>query len=265
MSASKPRKGANRIDTLMERASGALAKSRYFECERLANEALELAHVTHDYERMARILLALQEARRNRRLAAIDLKRITVLEEMPAEEASIAPGCYLVQPPLVGADGRELRERALHDDVPVLVVVREPKTRAGLWPVVMIGPITVRDRITPPRNESKVDMAWFIAASEALGDAAIAEVDPDLAPADRVAALLDRLNTVVDHEKLHQELMDACKAAAAAGDANPRKASSLPAEEDDENAGPDVDDTAAADVEADAPRPPRRRASRRAS
>lgn len=265
MSASKPRKGANRIDTLMERASGALAKSRYFECERLANEALELAHVAHDYERMARILLPLQEARRNRRLAAIDRKRITVLEEMPAEEASIQPGCYLVQPPLVGADGRELRERALHDDVPVLVVVREPKTRVGLWPVVMIGPITVRDRITPPKNESKVDMAWFIAASEALGDAAIAEVDPDLAPADRVAALLDRLNTVVDHEKLHQELMDACKAAAAAGNANPRRGAPLPAEDGDETADPEVDDAADDEAEADAPAPPRRRTSRRAS
>jgi len=252
----------------MERASAALARSKYFECERLAAEALELAHAGHDYDRMSRILLPLQEARRNRRLAALDLGRVTVVEQMPAEGEPIKPGCYLIQPPLVGADGRELRERALATDVPVVVVVREPKTRAGLWPVVMIGPVTVRARVKPPAKETKIELPWFVAAGEALGDAAIDEVDPEIPVVERVAALLDRLNTVVDHEKLHQRLMDACHEAAS-GEHNGSHKPGHSRHEDESDAdegadGSDVADEDAAEVEEETPRQ-RRKQSRRAS
>jgi hypothetical protein len=265
VSGSKPRKGANRVDVLMERASGALAKSKYFECERLAVEALGLAHAAHDYERMARILLPLQEARRNRRLAAIDVGRVTVLDEMPPEGECVGPGCYLLQPPLVGADGRELRERALAAEIPILVVAREPKTRLGLWPIVMIGPVTVRDRVHPPKHENKADLAWFVAATEALGDTAIADVEPDLPAVERVVALLDRLHTVVDHEKLHQALMEACHEAAAGGRNGSHKSGNgrtkaAPSEAD--AAEEPTDESAEAEQ---APAPPRRKPSRRAS
>ena len=260
MSGTKPRKGANRVDALMERASAALESAKYFDCERLASEALELAHADHDYDRMARILLPLQEARRNRRLAAIDTGSIGVLEEMPAEEESIESGCYLIQPPLVGADGRELRERALSDGAPVLVVVREPKTRLGLWPIVMIGPVTVRTRVDPPKSEKKIDMAWLVGATEALGDEAIAAVDPDIAAADRVSALLDRLNTVVDHEKLHQALMDACHQAASCDRNGSRKSGASAAKADKSS-----DADAEAEAEPKAAAPTRRKQSRRAS
>jgi hypothetical protein len=251
------------VDTLMERASAALAKSRYFDCERLAVEALGLAHAALDYDRMARILLPLQEARRNRRLAAIDIGRVTVLDEMPAEGEPIAPGCYLVQPPLVGADGRELRERALAADTPILVVVHEPKTRMGFWPIVMIGPVTVRERIAPPKNEKKVDLAWFVAATEALGDAAMSDVEPDLPASERVVALLDRLHTVVDHEKLHQALMDACHEAAA----GVRNGSHKPGGSRTKTDAPEsASDDATSDDETSPGMPaPRRKASRRAS
>ena len=264
---SKPRKGASRVDALMERASAALARSKYFECERLAAEALELAHAAHDYQRMARILLPLQEARRNRRLAALDLGKVTVLEEMPGEGEAIKPGCYLIQPPLVGADGRELRERALASDVPVVVVVREPKTRVGLWPVVMIGPVTVRARIRPPKAESKIDLAWLTAAGEALGDAAIDEVDPEIPVVERIVALLDRLNTVVDHEKLHQRLMDACHEAASGGhngSHKPGHTHDADAEEEDESEG-DGGEADEAPAPEEASPPHRRKQSRRAS
>lgn len=261
VSGTKPRKGASRVDALMERASTALTRSKYFECERLSVEALELAHASHDYERMARILLPLQEARRNRRLAAMDVGRVTILEEMPGEDDSIAPGCYLIQPPLVGADGRELRERAFAAEVPILVVVHEPKTRLGLWPIVMIGPVTVRERVDPPKHESKVDVAWLISASEALGDAAIADVEPELPAPDRVVALLDRLHTIVDHEKLHQALTGACHEAAAGNHNGSRKSGAgrgkTPAPEE---AADDASQVSAEDTP-----PARRKPSRRAS
>src|SRR5690606_11510112 len=58
------------IQQTMEEASRALAEGRYFDCERLADQALHAAWELQDYESLSRITLPLQEARRQRRLAA---------------------------------------------------------------------------------------------------------------------------------------------------------------------------------------------------
>lgn len=195
----------------MESASRALEQTSYFECERLCLQALELAHTVGDYDRMARIILPLQEARRQIRLGAIDSKKLVILDEPIPEDEKLQAACYLLQPPLVGADGRDLRERAEMQEVPVFVIVREPKNRMGLWPIVMIGPVTVRARVKPPKNENKPDLAWFTGAHEALGDAAIAQLGDNLNSMQRVDELYDRLGTVSDHEKLHQALEQACR------------------------------------------------------
>ena len=63
---------AGKIDTLMETASAALASGDYFACEREASKALELAHAASDWDRMARICMPLEEARRQKRLEAAD-------------------------------------------------------------------------------------------------------------------------------------------------------------------------------------------------
>ena len=55
---------ARDIDAKMEHASEALARCEYFLCERLAGEALGAAREKNDFERLARICLPLQEARR---------------------------------------------------------------------------------------------------------------------------------------------------------------------------------------------------------
>lgn len=207
-------KSGQRIDTLMEEASADLGATLYFAAERKAAEALRMAHAAGDYDRMARILLPLQEARRQKRLLAIDAGAVHVLDRSPrleepegGVELIIRPGCWLVAPPLVGADGRELRRRADDDEIPVLVVVREPETREGLWPIVMVGPSTIRTKVRPVRDPTP---AWFLATNEALGDAAIAEVDATLPAVVRVERLMDRLLTVPEHEKLHQALAQAC-------------------------------------------------------
>ena len=207
----KTQRAEEKIDRLMESASGALEETRYFECERTCLEALEMAHTAGDYERMARIVLPLQEARRQIRMAAIDTRKLVILEEQIPEGETIDSACYLLQPPLVGADGRDLRERAERDEVPVFLIVREPKNRTGHWPIVMIGPVTVRTRVEPPKNESKPDMAWFIAAHEALGDAAIEQAGENLNAMQLVDELYDRLGTISDHEKMHQVLEQACR------------------------------------------------------
>ncbi len=208
----------SRVDSLMEQASEALVATRYFECERLALEALGLARASQDYERMARITLPLQEARRQKRQIASERRRVIrldsveKLEPLLSGQKKIVAGCYLIEPLLVGADGRDLRERADGQEAAVIVVAREPVTRLGAWPVVMVGPVTVRTHFAAPAKE-KPDVAWMLGAGEALGDSAIESVDAGMDPMMRVERLADLLATVVDHEKLHQALAEACRAA----------------------------------------------------
>ncbi len=205
---------AEKIDALMDDASAALAKTDYFTCERLASKALASAFQVRDFERMARIVLPLQESRRQKRLLAADTGRVFRLSEKAPEDEPLEAGCYLIEPMLVGADGRDVRERADAEETPVLVVVREPETQLGAWPLVMIGPMTVRTRVAPPEG-GEPTVEWMLMASEALGDEAISQVDPDESGEDRVEEYLDRLAVCPEHEKLHQRLAEACRDAVA--------------------------------------------------
>jgi hypothetical protein len=141
----------DKIDSLMETASRALVQCRYHDCERLCVEALERAFVAADYERMARILLPLEEARRQKRCMAFDTRHVSIVDGSIPTGRNLKPGCYLVAPPRVGIDGRLLREAANKKKVPVIIVVREPESRDGKWPVVSIGPVTIRTKVDPPR------------------------------------------------------------------------------------------------------------------
>lgn len=215
---STPSKGAEtrarRIDEMMERASEALQATRIFECERLCLDALRIAHRGQDYERMARVLLPLQEARRLKRQRAADAGRI-VQHESPDQATSIEPGCVLMHPPrCVGADGRALRERADKEETPLIVVVREPETSEGLWPIVAVGPATVRIRVEPPEE---LTPDWFLDVLEGLGDAAIESLNPEAPASTRINQLMDRLTTAPDHELLHQVLESACREAIRVG------------------------------------------------
>lgn len=224
--------GSSPIDRLMERASVALEKTRYFEAERFCKEALQKAYAEGDFERMARIVLPLQEARRQKRQLAVDSGRVVVLAEsdmMMAMVQDILPGCYLFQPPLLGIDARNFREEADARGVPTFVLCREPMTRDGMWPLVAVGQVALRTRVTPPvplqRMETGItkdgytgtpppSAAWFEAAAEALGDAAIGKLRFDEPAAWRVDDLMTVLSVHPDHEKLHQRLEEACRQAA---------------------------------------------------
>ncbi len=239
---------AARIDSIMERASHALVERRYFDAERLCLDALELAHRDGVYERMARICLPLQEARRQKRDLAADAREVFLIDDQLPKPGKLHPGCYLVRPPRVGLDGRLLREMADHKQVPIIVLVREPTTRTGMWPIVALGPVTVRTHVAAPEpaaapaspanrkgkgvkkrsvaapmpaepasvsaGDPLPQVEWFLAACEALGDAAIASVDPARGAVGRVEDLLMRVAACPDHEKLHQALAAACEAAA---------------------------------------------------
>ncbi len=169
----------------MERASRALERTRYFEAESACKDALRKAYAASDFERIARIVLPLQEARRQKRQLAVDSGRRIVISEMRSLGDEIQPGCYLFQPPLIGADTRNFRETADGQGVPVLALCREPMTKDGKWPVVAVGQVTLRTRVDPPMPLARVEKsvtkdgydgfeppsaAWFEAAAEAIGD-----------------------------------------------------------------------------------------------
>jgi hypothetical protein len=215
----------SKVDSLMEQASLALVERRYFDAERLAADALARAFTVLDYERMSRIVLPLEEARRHKRDAAVEAGHIAVVTEQVPTGRALRPGCYLVSPPRVGIDGRSLREAADKKKVPVIVVVREtvrtkvPPPQNGTSGSE--GPSRkVRKKVAAGRGEGESSPApprppvqWFLRTCELLGDAAIAGVDRAM-PADfRVEYLFRRLEAHPDHEKLHQALGDACRAA----------------------------------------------------
>lgn len=237
-----PAVAVGRVDQVMEEASEALVHRKYFLAERLCADALRSSIAAEDFERAARICLPLQEARRLKRQRAIDADRIVALVESLQDPAQLKPGCYLICPPRVGAEARALRQLADEAEVPIVVIAREPSTRAGLCPVVAVGPVTVRAFVpeppqpparpaSKPRKPVKGEAAappapasafvppppppldWLLSACEALGDAAIAQAISPVA-ADRAVELHARLQSFPDHEKLHQRLMEACEAAA---------------------------------------------------
>ncbi len=205
------------VADLMERAEASLRRRAWFEAERLAAKALSMARSEDEFEAMARILLPLQEARRQRLAEAFEVKKVKVVAEAPNEQTRVTPGVHLVEPPLVGADARRFRLLALEQEVPVAVVCREPITRLNECPVVAIGPVTIRARIDPPKKPSAPTSAWMARALEQLGDHAIANLDSGLDLIKRIDHLLNCLESHPDHEKLHQELAELCREAAAKG------------------------------------------------
>lgn len=228
------------IDQLMEQASEALVSMDYFRAETAALRALAAARQLSDFERMARICMPLQEARRQKRQLALDAGVRMIIDAVPRRWNELRPGFYLVQVPLLGIDARTIRETADRRHIPMLVIAREPMTRLGKWPIVGVsgarettptptGMVTVRTQVDPPagavlvegsrtrdQGDNVPDQAWFLAAAEALGDAAIAKILPTDHPHHRVDELIEYLDAFPDHEKLHQLLESTCREAAGA-------------------------------------------------
>ncbi|MEM8758573.1 MAG: hypothetical protein AAGF47_12430 [Planctomycetota bacterium] len=217
---------AEQIDRLMESASRALAATDYFVSIELSVRSVRLSVATKDWERLARICLPLQEARRQVRQAAVDAAegKVRLIDTPTQLRSAPRPGCYLVQPPQIGADASGFRVAAWKRRVPVFVLAREPRTRSGRWPIVGVDAVSVRTQVDPPegvvadpslatgdRCELPISTRWFEAACEQLGDAGIRSVDPSEPAAHRVEALIERLDAVPEHEKLHQRLAEAAR------------------------------------------------------
>lgn len=221
------RPSSESLDDLMECASQSLHQTRYFEAERLCVDAFRIARRDADFERASRIVMPLLEARRQKRQIAVDAagdRGVVMVQRVDALAGEIVPGCYLICPPAIGLEARMFRERADAQEIPVFVLAREPMTRAGLIPVVGVGKISVRTQVEPPKGSgndlSSLDAAdpevlqWFERSVETLGDSAIASVPTEDPAQWQVDDLIDRLEAVPDHEKLHQRLAAVCRQAA---------------------------------------------------
>jgi len=202
-----------RIDEYMERASEHLSHGRWFDAETAANEALKLARAAQDFARAGRIVLPLLESRRQRLQLALDVPGVTCICELWPEGASFKSGCYLIAPPLVGADARRLKLLSLEQKVPVAVLCREPRTMLGLCPVVTIAPgATIRTRVDPPDDEDDPDPEWFARTLEDLGEFAVSSLDPGLSNLRRLDTLLLRLDAHPESEAIHLAIAQSCAA-----------------------------------------------------
>lgn len=177
----------DQIDAIMEQASEALARMHYIRCERLCLEALQLARQGGDFDLYARILLPLQEARRQRRQTALDAGVVVLTRKQEPLDRVLddhRAGCLLlVGPPFDEADEQALRQTALDRELLVEVL-----------------------RLDQARLQST-----FEHEMEVLGDAELAKVSSKQPLLDQLDALADVLHRVGDHEIAHQRLAEVAR------------------------------------------------------
>ena len=232
---------SSKLDQLMGRASEALTRMDYLACEGLCLEALAAARQAGDWPYYARILLPLQEARRQRRLIAADGPiHLGTSRRLSPDRwlSSLRTGCLLLTRPHTVEDARQIDDEARaegrHIEVLLadndldtepyrLVSYRGPQVTClaeappAAWRDIWLAP---GERPEPDADADvepgKTPADWFIDATEALGDAAVAHVSAAPGDARRIGELEAMLQVVPDHEILHQRLGDAARAMDAA-------------------------------------------------
>lgn len=234
---------ADPIDDLMQQAIDALTRMDYLDCEARCLRALADAHDRRAWDDYARILLPLQESRRQRRLIAadgairlgaadMDLAPHAVLAAV--ERLGEAGACLVLTPPARRADAAAIQDAARDARMYLEVLCAQPVASPSDVPVawrvtaaagdppaclVPAPPADCRDRWLTRRAAATLRSraaAWFLAAGEALGNAALAAIDPDAPPDRRMRDLRRAVDAVTDHELLHQHLFDAVARLAAA-------------------------------------------------
>jgi hypothetical protein len=208
----------------MEQASIALAKMDYLACEALCLAALTSARRDGNWSDYARILLPLQEARRQRRMIAAEGKiRLgsASLDGSPGDWLrDHAPMCIAFTRPHTADDAAKFTQLAGEQHKFVEALFVDSDMDAATWIVRSFAGPNVRCELAAPPREA-IDAwtdsdRWFLAASEALGDAALQTVTAKVGTIERVEQLEHCLGAATDHEILHQRLWDAAQALAGA-------------------------------------------------
>ena len=240
------------LDSIMESASVALTTTHYLRCEALCLKALAMARRGGNWPNYARVLMPLQEARRQRRMIAaegvIRLGSASLQGEPSSWLEHMESGCIVLTPPFRVDHARELWQLSRKQQRYVEVLFAESQVSDERWklrsfagpPVdctVPAPPVDCLDRwlqigTTTSCNGTRVetrqadqisdgtcdfDLAvsasdWFLDACETLGDAALARVVAALGSVERIIQLERCLDVVTDHEITHQRLGDAARA-----------------------------------------------------
>lgn len=218
------------INDIMEQASVSLVKMDYLTCEALCLEALGAARAQRDWPYYARILLPLQEARRQRRMIAAEgrLRLGTATLTGTTEDWLRAPnaGCIVVTQPHTADTARALDRAARDQRLHVEVLFADNASSDDTWTLrsfrgpavsctVAAPPAVWRDRDLTQRTTQPINTRtpadWFIDATESLGDAALASLAPAV-PEQLLPLLESCLDVVTDHEIIHQRLGSTARA-----------------------------------------------------
>jgi hypothetical protein len=203
------------LDAVMERASGALAAMDYLTCEALCLEALGMARQAGRYAYYARVLLPLQEARRQRRMisAAGEI-------QLGSGDDGFEPkrwltehdaGCIVLTHPHTAEDALALDKQARSGLRFIEVLFADNTQDNAEWMLQSVDGASVACRVPAPTVDT-APAQWFIDATEQLGDAALRGVDESLTGEALVVDLEARLLVFTDHEVLHQRLAEAARA-----------------------------------------------------
>lgn len=216
------------LDNLMESASQALAELKYARCEVLCTDALTKARDASDWVMYQRVLLPLQEARRQRRQAALDGPILLGTPKQFDDHAQllndIEQGCIVLTWPYTASDATALNQLIRDKQLPIEVLFADNASDAETWRITSyagpglsidlpapnaqwVGQWTDPSSLAPPTPAH-----WFMQASEALGNAALAAIAALPGSLDHLQALEQALACVDDHEILHQRLASAAKA-----------------------------------------------------
>lgn len=203
------------IQGQVDRALEATREQSWFTAENHFLKALAASRGRNDWAGMIEIVEGLRQCRQAIRRMALVRGMVRICDDAVSETMDLSPGRYLIQPPLVGADARRLIQYGRDRSIPIAVVCREPRTKAGLIPLVALAPgTTVRIQVDPPTKEARPSTSWFKSALQSLADAALEKVDPTKAVDRRIDALLGCLDALPDCDPVHVALAETCAEAA---------------------------------------------------
>lgn len=212
------------LDQQMETASQALADLDYTRCEALCVDALAEARELEDWITYQRVLLPLQEARRQKRQAALDGPVRLGVDRRPDDINELVPadgsGCLVLNECCDALDASNIISAA-SDCFELLYAANA--IDAHIWQIVSPRNAAYAVDLPAPdaswrgqwmtQDPARLNAAhWFMRAYEALGDAALASVTSPLGSIQRVHDLEEALYAAGDHELLHQALATAAKA-----------------------------------------------------
>jgi len=216
------------LDDQMETASQALAELDYARCESLCVKALGQARDQSDWVMYQRVLLPLQEARRQKRQAALDGPILLGTPERKGDTedyfAEIESGCIVLTWPYTAGDAAALDRFVRDKQRPIEVLYADNEPGDTNWQVTSFAQPALRVELPAPKADwignwtdpiataPPTPAHWFMQASEALGNAALAAIDATVGTPEHLQSLEAALSAVDDHEILHQRLADAAQA-----------------------------------------------------